>query len=212
METQGLKVKIRRSFFDNHDRALHIHPEFIKFEDKDLANNSFTTFSSSDIKEFRYGIHWYRYHFVFGREYQFYIRNFNNEVLKIRFVTYFGRKKKEFNLLYENILNSLWNLYFRNQAEAFLSEFERGESFQIGEVNINPEGIIIIVSGIRKQEKKLIAWHDVRTHSYITYFSIYSFENPREIHRGYLYKEDWNTYVLYSVVRTILQNKNIETY
>lgn len=212
MESQEFKVKIRRSFFDNYDRPLHLHPEFIKFEDKDLSNDSFTIFNSSDIKEFRYGIHWYRYHFVFGREYQFFIRNFNNEVLNIRFVTYFGRKKKEFDLLYENILNSLWNLYFRNQAEDFLYEFEKGKSIQIGEVNINTEGIFITVSGICKQEKKLIAWHDVRTHSYITYFSIYSFENSREINRGYLYKEDWNTYVLYSVVRTILRNKNIETY
>jgi len=212
LETKELKVKIRRSFFDNYERPLHLHPEFIKFEDKDLVTNSFTIFKSTDVKEFRFGIRWYRYYFVFGREYQFYIRSFNNEVLKIKFVTYFGRKKKEYNKLYENILNYLWDLYFKNHVDEFLKEFDRGESFQIGEVNINPEGIIISVSGIVKQEKKLILWHNVRTHSYTTYFSIYSFENPREIHRGYLYKEDWNTYVLYSVVRTILRNKNIEKY
>tara|TARA_R110000868_G_scaffold29106_5_gene108456 strand:+ start:1866 stop:2504 length:639 start_codon:yes stop_codon:yes gene_type:complete len=212
LEPKELKVKIKRSFFDNYDRPLHLHPEFIKFEDKDLAKNSFTIFKSSDIKEFRYGIRWYRYYVVFGREYQFYIRSFNNEVLKIRFVTYFGRKKKEFNVLYENILNSLWDLYFRNQVDEFLNEFDKGESFQIGEVNINTEGVIIKVSGIIKQEIKLILWHNVRTHSYASYFSIYSFENSKEINKGYLYKEDWNTYVLYSVVRTILRNKNIEKY
>ncbi|OYX82051.1 MAG: hypothetical protein B7Y83_16145 [Flavobacteriales bacterium 32-34-25] len=212
METKELKVKIRRSFFDNYERPLHLHPEFIKFEDKDLVNNSTTIFKSSDIKEFRYGIHWYSYFFVFGREYQFYIRNFNNEVLKIRFVTYFGKRKKEYNMLYEKILDSLWDLYFRKQVEKFLSDFEKGECIQVGEVNINPEGIIIIISEITKQEKKIILWDNVRTHSYMTYFSIYSFENPREINRGYLYKEDWNTYVLYSIVRTILRNKNIEKY
>lgn len=212
MEAKELKVKIRRSFFDNHKRPLHLHPEFIKFEDKDLVNNSTTIFKSSEIKDFRYGIRWYKYYFVFGREYQFYIRNFNDEILKIRFVTYFGRKKKELNTLYKSILDSLWDLYFSNQVDEFLKDFEKGESIQIGEVNINPEGVIITVSGIVKQQKKLIPWYDVRTHSYITYFSIYSFDNPRETHRGYLYKEDWNTYVLYSVVRTILRNKNIEKY
>lgn len=115
-------------------------------------------------------------------------------------------------MLYEKILDSLWELYFRKQVEELLSDFEKGECIQVGEVNISPEGIIIIISEITKQEKKLILWDNVRTHSYITYFSIYSFENPREINRGYLYKEDWNTYVLYSLVRTILRNKNIEKY
>ena len=91
--TSELQVKIKRSFLDNYLRPLHLHPEFIMFEDKDLVNDKFTAFKTPDIKEFRYGITWYRYRIVFGREYQLYIRNYNNEVLKIKFNTYFGIKK-----------------------------------------------------------------------------------------------------------------------
>ena len=141
-----LKVKIKRSFLDNYKRPLHIHPEFIQFEDNDLLNNSFTSFKASEIKDFRFGISWYKYYFVFGREYQFYIRNYKNEILKINFKTYFGYKKKEFHELYVSIIDSLWNLYFTQQVNDFLKEFEAGESFYIGDVVVNPEGIIILVS------------------------------------------------------------------
>lgn len=206
METE-LKVKIKRSFLDNYERPLHLHPKFIQFEDKDLVNNSFTSFKTSEIKDFRCGISWYKYYFVFGREYQFYIRNYRNEILKIKFNTYFGIKKKEYHSLYESIIDSLWNLYFRQQVNDFLKEFKAGESFYIGDVVINPEGIIVSVSKLVKQEKVQILWEDLRFRLYNSYFSIYSNENPRNINRGYSYKEDWNTFVLYNVIKIYLAIK-----
>lgn len=204
------KTKYKRSLLDTKPRELHLHADFIQFKNKGLFTGSSTVFRSDQIKDFRYGLRWYRYYFVFGREYQIYIRNYNNDVIKINFSTYFGRKKKEYNTLYSKLIDSLWNFYFRPCVNDYLKEFEAGESFQIGEVNINPEGIIIRVSKLTKLEKQLILWKNVRTKDYHTYFSIYSTENPRAIHRGYLYKEDWNTAVLYSVVKTIMRDKNIE--
>ncbi|MBF4508061.1 hypothetical protein IRZ83_15400 [Flavobacterium sp. JLP] len=208
--TTELKVKIKRSFLDNYHRPLHLHPEFIRFEDKDLTNNSFTYFKASEIKDFRYGINWFRYYFVFGREYQLYIRSYNDEVLKIKFNSYFGVKKKEKHDLYVSIVNWLWTLYFSKQVNDFLEEFEAGESFYIGDVVINPEGVIISVSKLMKQEKAQISWEDLRFRLFNTYFSIYSKENPIEINRGYSYKEDWNTFVLYDVIKNILSNKKID--
>ena len=204
-----LKVKIKRSFLDNYYRPLHLHPEFIHFEDKDLVNNSFTSFKASDIKDFRCGVNWFKYYFVFGREYQFYIRNYNNEVLKIKFNSYFGIKKKEKHNLYVSIINTLWDLYFTKQVNDFLQEFEAGECFYVGDVVVNPEGVIITVSKLMKQEKVLISWDDLRFRLFNSYFSIYSKANPIEINRGYSYKEDWNTFVLYDVIKKILSNKKI---
>jgi hypothetical protein len=66
------------------------------------------------------------------------------------------------------------------------------------------------VNGIIKEEPKTIPWEEVRTRDYRNYFAIYSIENPTNINRGYNYKDDWNTGVLYSVVRTILNTKKIE--
>ncbi|KAF2342365.1 hypothetical protein [Flavobacterium tistrianum] len=203
-----LKVKIKRSLLDNYQRSLHLHPDFIKFEDKDLANDGFTFFKADEIKEFRYGITFYQYKFVFGREYQLFIKNFDNQVLKINFNTYLGIKKYECHDLYSNILSSLWDLYFKDKTVSFIEKFQTGESFFIGDVNVNSEGVIIEVSRLFKQEKKLIRWHDVAVKKYSTYISIYSKENPLDFNRGYSYKNDWNTFVLYSVINNIIENKN----
>ncbi|WP_125723392.1 hypothetical protein [Flavobacterium ustbae] len=203
-----LKVKIKRSLLDNYKRDLHLHSDFIRFEDKDLANNGFTLFKVNEIKEFRYGITYYQYKFVFGREYQLYVRNFNNEILKINFNTYLGIKKHECHEIYVNILNALWNLYFEEKTLSFIEKFKRGESFFIGDVHINSEGVILEISKLLKQEKKLIPWNDVAIKKYNTYVSVYSKENSLNFNRGYSYKNDWNTFVLYSVINNIIENKN----
>ena len=76
----------------------------------------------------------------------------------------------------------------------------------------NKDYIELHISGIVSQKRIRISWENVRSRNYFTYFSIYSNENPAEINRGYSYKEDWNTNVLYSVTRTILETKGIEKY
>lgn len=195
---------------DNYKRELHLHPDFIKFEDKDLVNSGFTSFRTNEIKEFCYGITLYQHYIVFGREYQVLIRNFNDEILKIKFTSYFGIKKSNVHELYAEIINSIWDLYFKEKTTEFIKDFEKGESFYIGDVIINPEGVIITVSKILKQEKKLILWNDVGIRKYTTYISIYSKENPSDFNRGYSYQKDWNTFVLYSVINTIIVNKNIK--
>ncbi|KFF02429.1 hypothetical protein [Flavobacterium reichenbachii] len=202
-----LKLKIKRGILDNYRRELHLHPDFISFEDKDLAGKGVTRFKINEIKEFRYGVTLYQYDIVFGREYQLYIKIFNNEILKINFKSYLGIKKHEHHQLYAKIINTLWDFCFKQQVVSFIKDFEAGESFNIGEVNINPEGVIISISKLLKQEKKMILWNDVRIKKYTTYISIYSNENAIEFNRGYSYKEDWNTFVLYEVINNILRNK-----
>ncbi|MEN2413858.1 hypothetical protein [Flavobacterium mesophilum] len=208
METE-IKLKIKRSLFDNYERELHLHPDFIKFEDKYLASNGFTSFNADEIKEFCYGVTFYQYHFVFGREYEILIKNFNDEILKIKIKSYLGIKKHKTHELYVKIINAIWNLYFAKQVASFVKEFEAGESINIGEVNINPEGVIISVSKLLKQEKKLIPWEDVALRKYISYVSIYSKENAMDFNRGYSFKKDWNTFVVYNVIKNILDNKKL---
>lgn len=205
---EELQVKIKRSFLDNYERDLHLHPDFIKFDDKDLINNGFTSFKTSEIKEFRYGVTLYQYDIVFGREFQLYIRNFDNEILKINFKSYFGIKKHEYHELYAKIINTLWNLYFKQKVLVFLKDFEEGKSFDIGDVNVNSEGVVISISKLLKQEEKLVLWNDVGIRKYARYISIYSLENSLDFNRGYSYKEDWNTFVLYEVIKNIINMKN----
>ncbi|MDQ1167148.1 MULTISPECIES: hypothetical protein [unclassified Flavobacterium] len=208
MKTE-LKIKIQRSFLDNYKRDLHLHPDFISFENKDLVGSGITSFKTDEIKEFRYGVTLYQYDIVFGRDFQIFIKNFNDEVLKINFKSYFGIKKSEYTKIYAEIINTVWDLYFKQKVILFIKAFEVGESFTIGDVDINSDGVLITISKLLKQEKKLINWKDIGIRKYTTYVSIYSRENPLDFNRGYSYKEDWNTFVLYEVIRNILENKNI---
>lgn len=203
---------IKRSFLDGINRELIISDTFLKFQNKDLKKNSFTIFEKEEIAEYKYGIRWISFRITYGRDYQIFVRNKKGEILKINFKSYFGKNKKEYHQKYIDILNVLWNNFFDEIAQGFLKKFKNNESFKIGNVEFDEVGITIAISGIAKTKKTKISWENVRTKNYYTYFAIYSSQNPSEINRGYNYHDDWNTGVLYSVLRTILKSKNIETY
>ncbi len=205
------KFIIKRGSSDAHKRELIINENFLKFEDKDTVN-PFTTFEGSEITDYRFGIRWIRFELTYGREYQIFVRNNQNKTIKISFKSYFGRKRNILHKLYVDIQNELWSAFFGKMVDEYLEKFEKGIEFSTGDVLINKDYIELNVSGIASQKRVRIYWENVRTRNYFTYFSIYSTENPAAINRGYNYKEDWNTSVVYSVVRTILRNKGIESY
>ncbi|MDD5151222.1 MAG: hypothetical protein PHC28_12235, partial [Flavobacterium sp.] len=66
----------------------------------------------------------------------------------------------------------------------------------------------IKVSGFASEEEKLILWNDLDAKDYHTYFTIFSKSNTININRGYSYMNDWNTDLLYNVIRTFLNNKS----
>lgn len=203
---------IKRGITDNHPRQLIFNELFLMFENKDLVGNQFTTFKKDQITDYSFGVKWMSYYFVFGREYIITIKNIQNQIIKINFKTYFGRKKKEYNKLYSDIITNLWEYYFEQQASKFIKKNEAGEEFEIGEVIFTEEGIIIKTNSTIKQKKALIPWEKIRTRNFATYFAIYAVDDAATTNRGYSYLNDWNTDVLYSVIRTILSRKNIETH
>lgn len=202
----------KRSFTDGKQRRLIFNEENFKFEDKDFGNYLFTIFDKEEITDYRFGIRWIRFEFTYGREYQIFVRNKENKVIKISFKSYFGRKKNILHKLYSDILTELWNYYFEDIINNFIDKHNKSEEFSIGDVLFTKDNIELNISGIFNQKKIVIPWDKIRTSAYYSYFSIYSIDNPSEINRGYSYKEDWNTNVLYSVIRTLLKQKKIETY
>lgn len=212
MESKELEFIIKRGITDNAPRKLILNPEFIQFESNDLITNLHTTFDKNEISEFRFGMKWISFKITFGREYFIYIKNNQNKIIKINFATYFGRKKNEYHKLYSEIVQNLRKIYFDEKVTELLKKYENNEEFTIGEVAFNKEGIKIKVNGIVNQVEKKIEWNNIRTKAYMSYFSIYSAEEPSKTNRGYSYLNDWNTSVLYSVLRTLLENKGIEKY
>ena len=210
MEIRNLEFTIRRGILDNAPRKLILNSEFIKFESNDLVTNLYTVFENNEIAEFRFGMKWISFEVTFGREYFIFIRNTEKKVIKINFKTYFGNKKIEYQNLYREIVVNLENLYFGEIVDDYLKKYEEKESFQIGEVQFSEDNIQICVSGILKETKINISWENLRIKEYHSYFSIYSVQNPENINRGFSYLEDWNSLVLCSFLKSILNFKKNE--
>lgn len=205
-----INQNIKRGFLDNRKRQLIIKPDFIQFENKDLISDSYTRFEKEEITALRYGIKWISgYQFIIGREYQIYIQSKDNQTLKINFKSLYGIRKTELNQLYSNIINAIWKFYFDEIIDRLLLKFQNGENIEVGQVHISEKGLTITSSGIFKEQRKFISWENVGTRDYQTYFNIHSNEDVANINMGFSYLKDWNTAVLYSVVRTILRDKQL---
>lgn len=201
---QEFKSTVRRGLSDRRERQLIINNELIKFEDNRI-NKTFTTLPKEEIAEYRYGIHWYRYRFVFGRKYNIEIKTTNGKTLKIYFKSYFRYRLKDLHQQYHDILSALYDYHFKNKIQSSLSLLNQNVDFEVAGVRFSQKGVHI-------KNNTFIEWEDIRTGSYQTYFVIYSQKEPANTNRAYYYLEDWNVSVLYSVLRTTLKIKGIETY
>jgi hypothetical protein len=200
---------IQRGITDNYPRRLILNEKEIKFDSKDSKDDSFLVFKKDDIAEYKYGINWMEYKFVFGREYIISIRNHDNQIIKINFKTYFGRKKDEYHKLCNDILTSLWDLYFGDIMSDYIKKHELDEEFNIGEVFFNKDGLKILSNASLKPKSEFIPWEKVQIKEYATYFVVYDKHDAININRGYSYLNDWNTTVLLNVLNTLLSRKDI---
>lgn len=97
--------------------------------------------------------------------------------------------------------------FFRELSQNYICRLKNNETFYIGDVKFSKEGVTIKISGIMREEEKFIYWNELETNDYNTYFMIYSKSDAKNINRGYSYMNDWNTDLLYNVIRTTLNEK-----
>ena len=105
-------------------------------------------------------------------------------------------------------MSVLWKFYFDDITDKYLNRFYKGEAITIGRVIITQDAITIIASGVLKDDKKTISWEHLATKDYRTYFAIYSSIDAAKTNATFSYLKDWNTAVLFSVIRTILRDKD----
>ncbi len=204
---EEIVFKIKRGPIDNKLRQLIINPTCLKFEAGTSKSNSFIVFDKTSIKEYKFGIKWIDgYKFTIGREYQIFIMDNDGQVLKINFKSFYGIRRTEYHHLYAEILNKLWDFYFRDIANDFLTQFWNDQEFTICNVIFSKYGLKLSAA-VNLNEH--IPWEKVKIRDYKTYFAIYSTEDPSKINKSFNYLADWNTDILNSVTKTIL--KNIES-
>ncbi|MDR3693979.1 hypothetical protein [Mucilaginibacter sp.] len=206
-ETQEFNVYIQRGPIDRKKRQLVITSDFIQFEDNN-GFDLFTVFQKEDICEYRYGINWISgYQFTIGREYVIFVRNSSDQVMKISFKSLYGRRKKEYHRLSNNILNTLWDYFFSPITNQLYDEFKKSADITIGRATLTSSGIFVAENGLVKTEKKMIPWENMEIRSYQTYFAVFSTINPAKINAAFSYLNDWNTLVLHSIVKHILNKR-----
>lgn len=200
-----LKITLNKGLFNFLSRELVISSDGLVV--KKRINQSIQI-KAGDITGYRFGVKWLRgVEFVFGREYQIFIERNNTRETKISFKSLYGYKRKEKAKIYSDILDALWEKVFDNVITDYLNRFDNHDTFEICDVEFNQEGLFIKVDKVLNSKKTFIAWEDVDTNDYQTYFVISSKSVPQKIYRGYSYLNDSNTGLLYSLTRTILKNK-----
>ena len=206
---EEIKTIIKRGGLDNLKRELIINPDFIQFEDTDSKTTSPTRFEKESITEYRYGVEWFSgFYLPVGLQFKVHLRNSENKIIKINFRSFYGYRKKELALLLSNIVDALWEFYFAGVADNFLRKLHDGESIEIGDARISSEGITLKKKGSRKVQENFIPWNDVGTQNYQSYFAIFS-KNTPTINGAYYYMSDWNTAILFSIVRAILLHNKL---
>lgn len=88
--------------------------EGIKIE-KLLSFDPHVLIPSENISAFRYGVIWIRgYAFNIGRHYFIEIRDFQNNIFKIKLKSYYGIRRQTYYEIWCEIFNNLWETYFCN--------------------------------------------------------------------------------------------------
>lgn len=201
-----IRLVVRRGPIDNKPRELIIHPEFIRFE-TGKKHNPYIKIDKASVKEYRFGVRWISgYRFIVGREYQIFINDRNNHIMKLHFRSFYGIGKVDRHNLYSEILGNLWKYYFRDIANRYIQEFWNDLEFSIGDVTFYNDRLKIKKNGIFTNDLLEITWDKVRIKDYQTYFVIYSADDPAKENKSFSYMDEWNTYILHSVTMTIVNN------
>ena len=188
---------IRSTLFDRH-RLLTIHPDYLAFDNKDLASAEPTSIEKANIESFRFGVDWVRGRFfIIGRTYRIEVRDHEGNTIKIRLRSIYGVRKKKLGAKYRQINRALHNAYFNDLGLHYIRLVNDGLPFTLAGIILTPEGIVDPKIGT-------LSWGSIGLKAYSTYFAIYDKAEPQKYH-AFDYGIEWNAVLLYSVLTFILQ-------
>jgi hypothetical protein len=194
------EIKFKPTFFSK-EHLLIFDPEFIELYTSPNDNDP-VRFSKFEIDAFRFGVTWIRgYKTIFGRVNCIDIKSSTDEIIKIRLTSLYKIRLKQLQKKYSDILNSILQYYMSDIVGNYLRLFNHKQPFSILNVHFNQ-------NGIQLNDKNNIEWNDVDLKSHTRYVGVSSKLN-RNIYKGFDHWEEWNSLVLYNVIRLVLKNKNL---
>ncbi len=156
---------------------------------------------AESITAFRYGSKWIRgYKFTVGKHYFIEIKDANRKIFKIKLKSYYGLQQETYGDLWAEIIDLLWDTYFKQILDNYLGLYQEKQPFELGGIKFLPEGI-------SWSKNKEVRWKDIGLSNYVTYFMIYHKENPKE-HISRSFAHDWNAVVLQQLLKKIVEDYN----
>ncbi|MBS1665020.1 MAG: hypothetical protein JST68_28500 [Bacteroidetes bacterium] len=197
-----LEFMLRSTILDR-SRLLAVDPEYIEFDDQDLASEVPTRFSKMEIEGVRYGIKAIRgLQFRIGRIYCIDIRDASDQVIKIRLKSLYGVRRKLLEEKYSSIVSALFKYYFHDISRRYLRKFREGEQVELLGVRLNKHGVLF------DEKVGWVNWNFLGTKRYWHYYTLYSEETP-DNYKAFVFLEDWNAGVLIGVIETILKERGL---
>ncbi len=202
MPKPDITIYIRSSLLDR-ERQLIFSEEGIIYENNDLKGAPLKLIEKEKIDGFRYGIKSIKgFALVIGRVFCIDVRAANKTALKIRLKSLYGVRKKLLGEKYVRIFNLLFEYYFEDHLEKYAEKIDSGDTiFLIGTL-ISQEGILLT------NKSPLIKWENLGTGAYATYYALFS-KSDTGHYKTFDYLTEWNTALLFSLTRTILNRKGL---
>ena len=193
------EIIFKPAFFSRKQKLI-LNAEFIEFF-KSPDDKTPIRFSKLEIDGMRFGIRWIRgYQFYIGRIYCVDIKNTAGAIIKFRLKSIYKINTNQLRKKYSIVLNTIFRYYFNEAIVQYLKMFTYKQPFFILNVQFKQDGILI------NEKNDFISWADIETRSYTTYYTISSKSKPG-FYKAFDYIEDWNVWVLYSVLSNILKVK-----
>jgi hypothetical protein len=191
---ESLQLILKSTLFASA-KHLSINPDILEYGDENL--------SAFEICEIRYGVKAINgYRFRLGRVYCVDIKSVTGKLIKIRLVSLYRIRVKVLEDKYKQIIQALFANYFDKISLNFINSFHDKVDFDILGVVFSQEGILLNKNSLP------IPWADVGNKNYWRYYSLFSKSNPNN-NKSFYYLTDWNTAVLHSVLKHILNTKGL---
>ncbi len=191
---------IQRGFLDNLPRKIIINPEYIEFEDKNRVNAENSKLYWKDFDGIRYGYERIRgYSFYIGLKRSIYVKDTNNNQIKISLTSLYKIRSKRNQEKYSEILHAIFDFFLNSYLGKIIQDVKSGETVTFGGVKVSAQQVEFNF----KKESVNIDFLVLNIASYRTYFYIHS-EADNEVGIRINFLEEWNSILLYSLIKNLL--------
>lgn len=131
----------------------------------------------------------------------FYFKSINGESIKVNFKSFYRQKLEEKHQLYNEIINTIWDLHLYDLADFYLNKILNGEVVKISNVSINNSGILI--------EKETVDFKDIQLKQYYHHVAVSSALKP-DICRLMNFSKDENAVLAADLLNYLIKKSNEE--